>query len=59
MRDVLVIVGFMLFAAFTAATVSSFLGRSSGDATNGVVLAAAAGFGLGLALARLIKGDRA
>lgn len=53
------IVGFMLFAAFTAATVSSFLGRSSGDATNGVVLAAAAGFGLGLALARLIKGDRA
>jgi hypothetical protein len=58
LRDVRVILGCGVFLAALMASVAALLGRSSGDATNAVVLALVAGLGLGFALASLYPGQR-
>jgi hypothetical protein len=47
MRLLTIIFGSVVFCAFIAASIAAFLDQSSGDATNAVLLAAAAGVGLG------------
>lgn len=57
MRDVSAIFGSTAFGGLTAASIASFMGMTSGDATTPVLLAAGAGFGLGFLLTALRRED--
>lgn len=58
LRDICVIAGCGVFLAALIASIASLLGRTSGEATNPVVLALVAGLGLGFALTSLYPGQR-
>jgi hypothetical protein len=49
-RTLQIVLGSVTFCALVALSVATFLNKSSGDATNPVVAAGAAGIGLGLVI---------
>ena len=49
-RTLQIVFGSVIFCALVALSIATFLNKSSGDATNPVVAAGAAGIGLGLVI---------